>query len=198
MFSKLEREKISFLKFPFYWNLWRACDGLIATWKASSNSPRPRIYARHFKSIVPRSGIRALILGASTDAVSVRLAVFPTAAECAAVFKVKSTATDLCSLLGTGLLRLWWQRVLHFALFCVNGCLFQFLLLLSSLSNHWFIEIDSKFITFLCLAGDDSFWCWCCCCAVVCIYVLYHSRSHHSAWLTFMLFHYICLFTHSH
>lgn len=70
------------------------------------NSPRPRIDARHFKSVVPCSGIGALVFRARAHAMPVRLAVLPTAAECSAILEIESAATDLCSLLGTGLLRL--------------------------------------------------------------------------------------------
>lgn len=104
------------LKFPFslkFMTSLREIDRI-------NNSPRPRINARHFKSIVPCSGISALIFRARTDAMSVCFTILPTAAERSAVFEVKATATDLCSLLGTGLLRLWWQRILHFVLFCFN------------------------------------------------------------------------------
>lgn len=112
------------------------------------SSPRPRIHARHFKSIMPGAGISALILRARAHTMSMRLAVLPSAAECATVLEVKSTATDLCSLLGTGLLLLWWQRVLHFMLlfisifFSVFSACFNFLVVFAI--DSLIYEIESK------------------------------------------------------
>lgn len=151
-----------FWSFRFYWNLWRDSDG-----KIDSDLPRPSINARDFESVVPRSGVSALVLGACAHAMTMSFTVLPSSAERATVLEVKSTATDLRSLLGTGLLRLRWQRVLHFiCLFCFN--------ILISISCCFVIdsliyEIELKFITFF----SSS---------VVRLGVLlcfYHSRSHH-------------------
>lgn len=106
------------------------------------HSPGPSVDAWHLEAVVPSTGISALILGARAHAMTVRLAVFPAAAERAAVLEVESTATDLCSLLRTGLWRLRRQRVLHSCDLFVSIIFLQFRVV-----KPLILDIESKCLT---------------------------------------------------